>query len=123
MFPLAAAPAAPLLHVSSGRYLLVTAPHRGIIGPNRQNQIVGLPLFGTTVESNRGIQPDEIGVSLFGRVSPLVPIGASACHHFSMTLEDVIDLLRGIVMVRYIRAAGCEVHDEQAHHLVGCREF
>ena len=37
-----------------------------------------LALFGTTVESNGGIQPDEISVSLFGRVSPLVPIGASA---------------------------------------------
>src|SRR3712207_8246106 len=48
---------------------------------------------------------------------------AAAGNHFAASPEHEVDLLFGLVMVRYVRAAGREVHQEQAHHCAGGGEF
>src|ERR1022692_610272 len=88
-----------------------------------QHQVVRFAILGPAVEPHGGVQADKVSVARPGRIPALVAVGAPAGHHVALAAENIIDLFLHLVVMGDVSAPWCEVHDEQAHHLAGCRQL
>src|SRR5579884_1969795 len=86
-----------------------------------QHQIV-ITALRSAVEPDGGVQANEKCIALTRRIASFVSVGAAARHHVAVSAQDVVDLLRHFVMMGNVRAAGREIHNEEADHLARRRQ-
>src|SRR4051812_2709568 len=70
------------------------------------------------VEPYSAVRTKVVSVSRFRGMPAFHPIHAATCYHFAFSLNHQINLLGGFVVMGKVRAAGGEVHPEEAGHNV-----
>src|SRR5215472_14921469 len=77
------------------------------------------PSLVLVVEANGAVLAEVIGITRFGGMAAFDAIGSAASNHIALAVDYKINLFGCLVMMRKVRAARCEVHQEQAGDHVG----
>jgi hypothetical protein len=97
--------------VFNKRLVLIIALRERV--PRSYGQEVGLG-FSSIVETNCGIQAEEVGIAGFAGVETFDTVFSSAGHNVSVPIEDQVNFFSRVVMVRKVCPARRELHQKQA---------
>src|SRR5215469_2845677 len=83
-----------------------------------QNMRLGSRLV-LVIEADRAVGAKVISVSGLGGMAALDAVHSATGHHFTVAVDNQIDLFGGFMMMRKIGAARRKVHPEEAHDDIG----
>ena len=79
--------------------------------------------FGEAKETYSRTRRVIISVACHAWVTDIIAICVEPRHHGAVTLQNIVDFLFSIMLVRFISTSWSKVHDEHARHHLGYREL